>query len=215
MSVSLIEQLAAGQTPDLVALTVEQFHRMVELGILPEGEPIELVEGVLLRKDRATAPEGKGGLVHSPRHAAAIARLVRLERDLDPAGCHLRIQLPLTLSPISEPEPDVAIVAGSPERFTDRHPGPADVRVVIEVSDSSLVYDRVTKQRVYASAGIPVYLIVNLVEDQVECCEEPVPAGGRYRRRTDLRSGETLTLTVAAGSARSVAVADILGPSLR
>ncbi len=215
MSIGLIEQLAAGQAPNLVPLTVEQFHRMIELGILEEGDPIELVEGLLLRKDRATGTEEKGGVAHSARHAAAIARLVRIECHLDPAGCHLRIQLPLALSPISEPEPDAAIVAGSLETFTDRHPGPTDVRVVIEASDSSLAYDRITKQRVYASAGIPAYLIVNLAEDQVEYFEEPIPDQGRYHRRTDFRYGETLTLPVGAGISLTLAVVDVLGPSLR
>lgn len=214
MTISLIEQVAAGEAPGLVPLTVEQFHRMIEMGVLAEGEPIELVEGLLLRKNQATTRE-EGEMGHSARHAAAITRLVRIDRRLDQTGCHLRVQLPVTLSAISEPEPDATVVAGSPEAFVDRHPGPADVRVVIEVSDSSLGYDRVTKQRVYASAGIPAYLIVNLAEDQVECYEEPVTGQARYRRRIDLRPGETLSLPLGAAGSLTLAVADILGPSPR
>jgi Uma2 family endonuclease len=208
---SLIEQVIAGAAPSLVPLTVEQFHRMVETGILREGEPIELVEGLLVRKNRAQAGR-EGEMPHGARHATVITRLARIERRLEPASYHLRAQLPVTLSAVDEPEPDIAIIAGSLEAFSRRHPGPQDVRVVIEVADSSLSYDRITKSRVYASAGIAVYLIVNLPENQVELYEDPLPSQARYRRRIDLRAGETLTLPLGEATL-SLDVSEMLGPS--
>jgi hypothetical protein len=84
--------------------------------------------------------------------------------------------------------------------------------VVVEVADSSLRYDRVTKLGVYAAADIPAYVIVNIPEDRVELYEEPQSGEGRYGRRTDYRRGETLALPLAEGRTMPLAVDDILGP---
>ncbi len=208
----MIEQVASGEAPRLVPLTVEQYHVMLEKGILRDGDPIELVEGLLVRKNRAAA--GEDEMTHGARHALVVKRLLRLERVLDPFGCHLLVQLPVTLSNVNEPEPDIAIVEGSPESFADRHPGPAEILVLIEVADSSLGYDRGAKLRVYASAGIPTYVIVNIPEQQLECYQEPVRGQGRYGRRTDYRAGQTLSLPLA-GSMLPLAVDDVLGPPSR
>lgn len=213
MGSGLIEQVASGEAPRLVPLTVEQYHVMLEKGILRDGDRIELVEGLLVRKNRAAA--GEDDKTHGTRHAFVLTRLVRLERALDPLGCPLRVQLPVTLSNVSEPEPDIAIVKGSPESFADRHPGPADVAVLIEVADSSLGYDRGAKLRVYASAGVPVYLIVNIPEQQIECYEKPVPSEGRYSQRADYRTGEKLSLPLVAGSTLPLAVDEVLGSPSR
>ena len=209
----MIEQVVSGEAPPLVPLTVEQLHGMLEKGIIRDGDPIELVEGLLVRKNRAAA--GEGEMTHGARHAQVLKRLVRLERALDPFGCHLLVQLPVTLSALSEPEPDLAIVKGSLESFAERHPGPEDVLVVVEVADSSLGYDRGTKLRVYASAGVPVYLIVNIPERQIECYEEPVAGQGRYQRRTDYRTGETLLLPLVGGRTLPMAVDDAFGSASR
>ena len=209
MGSGLIEEVAAGEAPPLVPLTVEQLHVMLEKGIIREGDPIELVEGLLVRKNRAAA--GESEMTHGALHAQILTRLVRLDRALDPFGCHLRVQLPVTLSALSEPEPDLAIVKGSLESFAEGHPGPEDVLVLVEVADSSLRYDRGAKLRVYASAGVPLYLIVNVPEQQIECYEEPVAGQGRYRRRTDYRRGETLSLPLAPGKTLPLAVDEAFG----
>jgi Uma2 family endonuclease len=209
----LIEQVASGEAPPLVPLTVEQLHRMLEKGIIRDGDPIELVEGLLVRKNRAAA--GAGDMAHGTLHAQVLTRLVRLDPALDSTGCLLRIQLPVTLSTLSEPEPDLAIVRGAVESFTERHPGPGDVLAIVEVADSSLGYDRRSKLRVYASAGIPVYLIVNIPERQIEYHEEPVTGPGRYRRRTDYGPGETLVLPLGGDRTLTIAVDDAFGPAGR
>lgn len=213
MGSGLIEEVASGEAPRLVPLTVEQYHGMLEKGILRDGDPIELVEGLLVWKNRAAA--GENEITHGTRHALVLKRLLKVERVLDPFGCHLLIQLPVTLSTVNEPEPDLAIVKGSPESFADRHPGPENVLVLMEVADSSLGYDRGAKLRVYASAGVPLYVIVNIPEQQIECYEEPLPGRGGYRRRTDYRKGETLLLPLLAGRTLSLAVDDILGSTSR
>lgn len=213
MSSGLIEQVASGEAPPLVPLTVEQLHRMLEKGIIHDGDPIELIEGLLVRKNRAAA--GEGEMTHGALHAQVLTRLARLDRALDGLGCLLRVQLPVTLSPVTEPEPDLAIVRGSLESFAKRHPGPEDVMVVIEVADSSLGYDRGAKLRVYASVSIPMYVIANIPERRIECYEEPVPEQGRYRRRTDYGAGETLLLRLAGDRTAQLAVDDAFGPASR
>jgi hypothetical protein len=97
-----------------------------------------------------------------------------------------------------------------PDDYPDRHPGPQDVRAAIEVADSSLEYDRTTKQRIYATAAIPVYLIVNLRENQIEMYEHPIPAEGRYARRTDHKAHQALRLALTASDVVEIAVSDIL-----
>lgn len=208
MSSGLIEQVASGEAPSIVPLTVEQLHDMLEKGILRDGDPIELVDGLLVRKNRAAA--GEDEITHGARHALVLTRLVKLERALEPLGCHLRVQLPVTLSAVSEPEPDLAIVRGSVDSNADRHPGPEDVLVLIEVADSSLGYDRGAKLRVYAAAGVLRYVIVNIPEQQIECYEEPLAGQGSYRRRTDYRKGETLPLRLSGGGSLPLAVDDVL-----
>jgi Uma2 family endonuclease len=207
----LVEQVVSGEAPPLVPLTVEQYHTMLERGILQDGDPIELVEGLLVRKDRGVT--GRPPMTHGPRHALIVKRLMSLARSVESLGCHLLVQLPVTLSSVDEPEPDLAIVEGSLEAFTDRHPGPQDVLVVMEVADSSLRYDRGTKQRVYARAGVPAYVIVNLPDERIELYREP--AEGRYAQRTDHRAGETVTLPLTRGRTLALNVTEILGPSGR
>lgn len=160
-------QVAVAETTELVPLTVDQYHRMLETGILSESEPIELLDGLLVKKDRGDARTVK------PLHASTLSRLLSIVTSL--SGCHLRIQDPITVRPSHEPEPDAAIVRGRPQDYSDRHPEPGDVVSVIEISESSLDHDRTTKLRIYAAAGIAQYVIVNLVDRRVEVYEEPDP----------------------------------------
>jgi hypothetical protein len=209
MGSGLVEQVVAGEAPPLVPLTVEQYHTMLERGILNDGDPVELVEGLLVRKDRSA--QGGPPMTHEPPHALAVSRRMKLASAAETLDCHLRVQLPVTLSHVDEPEPDPAIVRGSMEQFGGRHPGPPDVLVVIEVADSSRRYDRGTKLRVYATAGVPTHVIVNVPQDRIEVHTEPVPAEGRYARRTDHSVGETFTLPPREGRALPERMADILG----
>lgn len=209
MGSGLVEQVVSGEAPPLVPLTVDQYHTMLERGILKDGDPVELVEGLLVRKDRAAA--GGPPMTHGPRHAVIVKRLMRLGPAVEAQGCHLLVQLPVTLSSVDEPEPDIAVVKGSIDAFGERHPGPEDVLLVVEVADSSLRYDRGTKLRVYAGAGVPTYVIVNVPESRIEVYTGPVRAEGRYGQRTDHRSEETLTLSLVEGRTLPLRVADILG----
>jgi Uma2 family endonuclease len=142
-------------------LSVGQYHAMIQAGILTEDDPIELLAGWLVAK-----------VPKNPRHSL-VTQLVQaaLTRAL-PSGWHVRGQEPVTTED-SEPEPDVVVARGDLRQYLDRHPGPQDVALVVEVADSSLQRDQMLEKRLYAVARIPVYWIVNLPETRVEVYAEP------------------------------------------
>jgi Uma2 family endonuclease len=195
MTTALLEELAAGHAPDMVQLTVDQVHEMIRVGILSDGAPIELIEGTLVYKDRGSI--GDSQMTHNPRHAAVIQLLTRLlTKWSEAAGSSVRCQLPVTLSASSEPEPDVAIIAGSEESYADRHLGPEDLWAVFEVADSSVKYDRRVKQKLYAIAGIPTYWIINLTDRQVEVYSQPDASLAKYSQHVDYHTGQSVSLSL-------------------
>lgn len=187
------------------ALSVGEYHRMIDGGILEEGEPIELLDGLLVAKDRGA------GMVVNPRHRLVVHRLLTLGAALEPLGCHLELQSPITIAPSHEPEPDAMVVRGAAGDYADRHPGPDEVWSVVEVSESSLLRDRTTKLRIYAGAAIPQYVVVDLVHDQVEVYENPDPREPRYRRVETLGPDGVLALQCGRESRVTLAVAALLG----
>lgn len=171
----------AHPAPADARMTREKYFRLVEEGLLADDDRVELLEGVVV----AMPPQG-------PPHAGVIGRitdrLVRLfgERAL------VRSQLPLNLSIFSVPEPDVAVVPRRESFYGDAHPTTA--LLVIEVADRSLPQDRLTKAPIYAAAGIPQYLIVNLRQRCVEVNRLPDPAARQYRETRIARRGERIAL---------------------
>lgn len=119
-----------------------------------------------------------------------------LQNWAEEIGCHVQTQLPTSLSDINEPEPDVAITRGNIDDFATRHPGPADILYAFEVADSSLGRDRTTKQRPYATVGIPGYWIVNIRDNQVEIFEHPDSGAERYAKCSVHEPGEPLMLHI-------------------
>jgi Uma2 family endonuclease len=169
------------------------YERLVAAGVFGPDDRVELLEGEIIEK----SPE-------KSRHAAAIdLALDALRRAFGPSHT-IRVQHPLAASDGSEPQPDLAVVPGTARDYVDQHPRSASL--VVEVSDSSLAYDRTKKARVYARAGIAEYWIVNLVEAMLEVHRDPGADG--YRTILRLRSGETVS-PLAAGSS-SAAVGDLL-----
>jgi len=121
-----------------------EYERLIDLGVFQSGDPIELIGGELL----VAEPQGA-------QHYTAIRKVGRaLERAFGP-GWDVRTQGPMGLDAESEPEPDVAVVPGEPEDYGSAHPSGA--ALIVEVSESSLAFDRNHKGSVYARAGIPDY----------------------------------------------------------
>ena len=208
MVTTLFDELRSGTAPPLMPITVDQFHLMIDSGILHGGDPIELIDGLLVRKDRSA--RGENLMTHNPRYALLISRLQRLLATLsESAGLYLRIQLPVTLSEFNAPEPDIAVVRGTEEDYANCHPGPADLVLVIEVSDSSVGTDRATKQRLYATAGVTQYWLVNLPESQVEVYEQPDSSSGKYAQQTISRPGQTLAWNLSPTQRLEINVTDL------
>ncbi|TXT35473.1 MAG: hypothetical protein FD138_1339 [Planctomycetota bacterium] len=209
MSATFFEEAARGNLPPLVAITVDQYHQMIRAGIIREGDAIELIDGLLVRKDRSA--RGENIMSHGPRHALLVKRLNRLLTAwCESRGLHAQIQLPIVLNDINVPEPDVAVIRGSEDDYADRHPGPADILLAIEVADSSVSTDRSTKQRLYASAGIPRYWLINIPDSQVEVFEQPDPASGRYRNHVIVAVTESLTLRLAPTDELNIQVSELM-----
>jgi Uma2 family endonuclease len=178
--------------------TRREYGRLIDLGMLAEDHPIELLQGRLI----VAEPQ-------SSLHATAVDLAGEMLCRAFGSGWRVRVQLPLGLGPDSEPEPDVAVVRGEARDFLAEHPSTA--ALVLEVADASLRLDRRVKARVYARAGITDYWIVNLVDRVVEVCRDPVSAGrpgSRYRDVTRMAAGERIA--PLAEPFVSIAVADLL-----
>lgn len=167
--------------------TVEEYHRLIETGILQEGDPYELLNGWIVPK-----------MTRNPPHDVALGLVEdEINRHLPP-GWFRRGQSAMTASPDSEPEPDVAVVRGNRRDYGDRHPGPQDMGLVIEVADTSLRRDRGEKLRLYARTLVPIYWIVNLINSRVEVYAEPTgPAPTpRYQRRRNYGTDDSAPLVL-------------------
>jgi Uma2 family endonuclease len=177
-------------------MSVAQYHALRDHNILGEDDPVELLRGILVQK-----------MTKKPPHSACTELARVLITALLPLGWHVRGQEPITF-PDSEPEPDGAVVRGHQRDYLGRHPVPADVALIIEVSDTSLDVDQGTKKEIYASAGVPVYWIVNLVDHRLEVYT--APQGDDYASRTDLGPGDRVAVVIAGQAVGSIAVSDLL-----
>jgi Uma2 family endonuclease len=142
--------------------TIDEYHRLIELGFLQEGDRIELIRGELIQMVAKGTP-------HTVCGSILCRQLDRLLGD----RAVIRGQDPITLPNQSEPEPDVVIARGVDEDYLAHHPYPEDVFLAIEISDTTLDYDQTTKLEIYAEAGIPHYWIVNLNARQLERYTQP------------------------------------------
>jgi Uma2 family endonuclease len=182
----------------VVPLTVDQYVRMIEKGIVSEDGGVELLRGVLVRKDRSVIGEDQMG--HSPLHVMIVSLLTALAARINGERRYLQIQLPVVCAPDSAPEPDAAIVRGAPRDYADRLPAAGDVSCVIEASHSSLERDREDKLPLYAAAAVPQYVIINLQNQTVEVYSDPDPAGKQYRTRPTVEPGGTVELQQPEGT---------------
>ncbi len=148
--------------------TVEDYNRMGQAGILSEDDRVELIDGEII----VMTPIG------SP-HAGKVNRLNHLFAPRLRGRAIVTVQNPIVMPPDSEPQPDLALLRLRADFYEHSHPGPEDIILLIEVSDTSLVYDRTVKLPLYARAGIREVWIVDLAAESVEVHQEPV--AGAYR----------------------------------
>jgi Uma2 family endonuclease len=193
--------MPAGVPPFPVSrFTVDEYHRLAEIGVLTEDDDVELLEGWIVPK-----------MARNPPHDTSLELADEAIGGLLPPGWRRRIQSAVTL-PDSEPEPDIAVVRGDARSRAGRHPGPGDAGLLIEVADASLAHDRQDKGRVYANAGIVCYWIINLVDRQVEVYTDPTgpDADPRFRQRHDYGVNDTVPLVIEGREVGRIAVRELL-----
>jgi Uma2 family endonuclease len=197
---SPVESVAAIPNDLILRLSIEQYHAIIQAGILTDDDSVELLEGWLVFK-----------MPKNPPHRATT-RLVRtaLENILPP-GWYVDSQEPITLSN-SEPEPDIVVVRGDTRQYLDRHPGAEDIALIVEVSDTTLQRDRTLKKRIYARAGIAIYWIVNLVEGLVEVYSQPVVEVEQpdYSQRLDFGRSAVIPIIIEGREIGAIAVNSLL-----
>lgn len=200
MSILTAHPIPGPVSEPIFRLSVAQYHAMIARGVLTDDDPVELVEGVLLFR------MGK-----APPHRIGLARVARALGALLPPQFSVQLQDPITLDD-GEPEPDAAVIRGAAEDYPDRHPGPAEVLLVIEVADATLSRDRGIKLRSYARAGIVQYWIVNLEGRSVEVHREPevVADEPQYRSRVVYAADGSIPLTLDGALVGNVPVAALL-----
>jgi Uma2 family endonuclease len=142
--------------------TLDEYHRLGELGFFHEDDHIELINGEIIEM----ASKGTA-------HETCLRNLWKQLPKIVGDRATLQSQAPITLPPNSEPEPDFAIVQNRDDNYLSSHPKPTDVLLVMEVSDSSLAYDQDVKIPLYAKAGIIDYWIFNLFDNYLEAYSEP------------------------------------------
>jgi Uma2 family endonuclease len=158
-------------------LSVDDYVRLGETGILAPDARIELIEGELIEM----APIG-------PRHGALVIRLTRLLVQGAGDGALVSVALPVQLPPWSMPQPDFMLLRPRHDDYQSATPGAADVLLALEVSDSSLRYDRITKARLYAMHGIVEYWVVEADAMRLHRFRSPRPGGRRYASEDTLEA---------------------------
>ncbi len=179
--------------------TPVQYRQMAEAGILAEGEKVELIEGVIVRKMTRNAPHG-AILQIAHRHLFTLVS----------GKWEVRSQSAIITND-SEPEPDLAVVPGPVGRYGVEHPSSSEVLFVIEIADSSLALDR-RKASIYARGGVPVYWIVNVADRQLEVFSEPDLLKGVYLRHDILTEDKLADFTLAGEKYGPLPVRDFLLP---
>jgi Uma2 family endonuclease len=179
--------------------TVDEYHRMAETGILGADERVELLDGYIV----PMSPIGA-------RHAGSVNRLTRLLVGRLGETATVGVQNPVILNERWEPQPDIAVLAFRPDDYVERHPGPDDILLIVEVADSSTYVDRRVKLPSYAAFRVPEVWLVNLEADRVEIYLDPV--GNRYRGHRIVGRGPTAMAPVRLPHL-TLTADELLGPA--
>ena len=168
-----------GVKPRLI--TTSEYDRMIEAGIYTENDRIELLNGEIIE----LMPKG-------PKHTSANSKIVRFFIRLFDEKLIVRNQDPIILDDFSEPEPDIVLANWDDKEYAENHPTPSDILLVMEISDTTLAYDREAKALAYSRNNIQQYLLLNLQNETIEDYREPNTDGYQFKRT--LRKGDTLNL---------------------
>lgn len=187
-----------GQRP--YRITVDQYHKMIESGSLTKRDRCVLIRGILAEKPTINPP-----------HAITICKLTNALKKFLGFERAVRMQLPITLDPDSEPQPDAVVARGKPDDYSQRHPGPKDILLVVEVADSSVGVDKTAQLSLYAQYKLPLYWVINIPERRIEVYTDP--KGGKsptYRTRTDYGPDDAVPVALAGKSLGSIPAHELL-----
>lgn len=195
---TVIAELETIPNPPLMRkrFRTDEVYQMVEAGILPEESGWELIHGEIIHR-----------MTIGSRHASIVRKLEKyLERNF---GDFVMIsgQNPIHIDEHNEPEPDIALLKPRDDFYAESHPAPEDVLLVIEVSDSTVDFDREVKKAIYAEAGIKEFWLINLKETTVETFSNP--SNGTYYQMRIFGRGETVQTKNIEGI--SLEVSEIFG----
>ncbi len=186
-------------TPKLYEMSVEKYHQLIEAGIFSKHDNVELIEG------RIVEMSPKGVL-----HATAMTRIARcIIRKFDEQAV-IRIQDPILLNDKSEPEPDLVLAQLPEVRYMLHHPKPEDIYAVLEVSDSTLSYDRKEYAPWMARNGVLQFCLLNIRGRELEDYREPGVDGYRAKRTYS----EEESFSLSAFPDISIRISDLLPPVL-
>ena len=157
--------------------TADEYQQMLRVGILRERDPFELIDGEVV-----------GKMTIGPRHSAVVDRLTQYFVLCAGAQAIVRAQGAVRLDTFNEPEPDVTLLRRRSDFYATAHPGPSDLLLVVEVAQSSIAYDRVTKAELYARLGVVEYWLVDLNTDVITRYLDPLD--GTYRRIVTATPGQ-------------------------
>jgi Uma2 family endonuclease len=161
-------------------MTVTEYYRMAEAGILSADDRVELIEGEIIKMSPIGSPHAG--------HVDLINRLFVLRLG---DRAIVRVQSPVRLDEYSEPEPDITLLRPRADFYIMAHPGPEDVLLLIEVAESSLSYDKGRKAPLYARAGIIEFWVVDLLNKAIQVYRKPSQKG--YLETRQVRRGGRLS----------------------
>ncbi len=181
-------------------ITLEEYERMCEAGVFEPEARIELIRGEIVDM----SPIGH-------EHQASVTRLIlflieQLARRalVWPQGNDIRLP-----DSNSRPQPDVTVLRWRDDFYRSKGPTAEDVILLIEVSESSLKYDRGSKLQLYAEAGVAEYWVVNLVDRVIEVYTDL--SESEYKTVKIIKRNDTLQLPAGLGSGSTLTGADLLG----
>ena len=184
-------------TPYLISAAT--FGRMLQAEVFPDDDRIELWDGWIYEK-----------MAKTQAHATAGNKTNRVLTRTLPAGWFVGNENPVTIQQVRVPLPDLVVLRGEPDDYLNRLPSPADVGLIAEFSLTSLKYDTGAKLAGYAAANIPVYWVLNLIDNVILGFERPLPAERRYESAQTHTIGQTVPLRLDGLLIAEIPVLDLL-----
>jgi Uma2 family endonuclease len=161
--------------------TISEYYQMAEVGILTPSDRVELINGEII----SMSPIGK-------RHAACVDRIARLCFERFGESVIVRVQNPILLNNLSEPQPDIALLQPRTDFYASGHPQASDIFLIVEVADSSINYDQEVKIPLYSASGITEVWLVDLNQNILQVYQQPTATG--YQMIQQFQRGEAITI---------------------